>query len=218
MDWHRNCRSRWREDVLCRIKKNTASCPRINHIFIRMYYNVIDFLKGRIWRQCAEVYQFYGYGGLASLLGTRRCCDVESTSLTLIQLRNNVECPVASPPFTARNSDCNLMFYSIGIRRQLPANRRRWANAGMILGQRPQYHASIGQFLLFARGGGVNGATIKTLGWCWISGICLHSTVLLRKAKRQYLLTCKLAVTAFGLCTTELLQSPCYPFIHYSRD
>ena len=27
-------------------------------------------------------------------LGTRRCCDVESTSLTLIQRRNNVVCPV----------------------------------------------------------------------------------------------------------------------------
>ena len=26
-------------------------------------------------------------------LGTRRCCDVESTSLTLIQRRNNVVCP-----------------------------------------------------------------------------------------------------------------------------
>ena len=26
--------------------------------------------------------------------GTRRCCDVESTSLTLIQRRNNVVCPV----------------------------------------------------------------------------------------------------------------------------
>ena len=28
--------------------------------------------------------------------GTRRCCDVESTSLTLIQRRNNVVCPVGS--------------------------------------------------------------------------------------------------------------------------
>ena len=27
-------------------------------------------------------------------LGTQRCCDVESTSLTLIQRRNNVVCPV----------------------------------------------------------------------------------------------------------------------------
>ena len=27
-------------------------------------------------------------------LGTRRCCDVESTSMTLIQRRNNVVCPV----------------------------------------------------------------------------------------------------------------------------
>ena len=29
-----------------------------------------------------------------SPLGTRRCCDVESTSMTLIQRRNNVVCPV----------------------------------------------------------------------------------------------------------------------------
>ena len=27
-------------------------------------------------------------------MGTRRCCDVESTSLTLIQRRNNVVCQV----------------------------------------------------------------------------------------------------------------------------
>ena len=27
-------------------------------------------------------------------LGTQRCCDVESTSVTLIQRRNNVVCPV----------------------------------------------------------------------------------------------------------------------------
>ena len=26
-------------------------------------------------------------------LGTRRCCDVESTSMTLIQRRNSVVCP-----------------------------------------------------------------------------------------------------------------------------
>ena len=33
---------------------------------------------------------------------TRRCCDVESTSLTLIQRRNNVVCPVGRFP-SARN-------------------------------------------------------------------------------------------------------------------
>ena len=29
--------------------------------------------------------------------GTRRCCDVESTSLTVIQRRNNAMCPAGSP-------------------------------------------------------------------------------------------------------------------------
>ena len=32
-------------------------------------------------------------------LGTRRCCDVESTSLTLIQRRNNVVYPVGGNLF-----------------------------------------------------------------------------------------------------------------------
>ena len=32
----------------------------------------------------------------ADPLGTRRCCDVESTSKPLIQRRNNVVCPVGS--------------------------------------------------------------------------------------------------------------------------
>ena len=31
-------------------------------------------------------------------LGTRRCYDVESTSATLIQRRNNVVCPVGYAP------------------------------------------------------------------------------------------------------------------------
>ena len=32
--------------------------------------------------------------GLSHCMGTQRCCDVESTSLTLIQHRNNVVCAV----------------------------------------------------------------------------------------------------------------------------
>ena len=34
-----------------------------------------------------------------SPLGTRQCCDVESTSLTLNQRRNNVVCPVGKNVF-----------------------------------------------------------------------------------------------------------------------
>ena len=68
-------------------------------------------LYGSVWddRQGCEVY--YTGRRLVSLvcvriihsskikqfpLGTRRCCDVESTSLTLIQRRNNVVCPLGN--------------------------------------------------------------------------------------------------------------------------
>ena len=33
---------------------------------------------------------------LPPYLGPRRCCDIESTSLTLIQRHNNVVCPVGN--------------------------------------------------------------------------------------------------------------------------
>ena len=41
------------------------------------------------------VSMYPSYGSACSPLGTRPRCDVESTSLTLIESRNNVACPVS---------------------------------------------------------------------------------------------------------------------------
>ena len=46
--------------------------------------------RARVW----TAYQCGTHSGV-SHLGTRRYCDVESTSMTLIQRRNNVVCPVS---------------------------------------------------------------------------------------------------------------------------
>ena len=40
-------------------------------------------------------------------LGTRRCCDVESTSMTLILRRNNVVCPVGTGCIPAGSDICH---------------------------------------------------------------------------------------------------------------
>ena len=44
-------------------------------------------------------------------LGTRRCCDVESTSLTLIQRRINVVCPVGIHLTTQQTQDVELLLF-----------------------------------------------------------------------------------------------------------
>ena len=54
---------------------------------IRFYYpGRYIFIDVYLWSVITSLLSFP--------LGTRRCCDVESTSLTLIQRRNNVVCPV----------------------------------------------------------------------------------------------------------------------------
>ena len=49
-------------------------------------------------------------------LGTQRCCDVESTSLTLIQRRNNAVCPVVNRS-AVRSQKANNCFIALPGRR-----------------------------------------------------------------------------------------------------
>ena len=77
-----------REKVAEILRKEVKQMSRLKHPKILRLMHPLEECK---WVVCSGTQPIHGLP-----LGTGRCCGVESTSLTLIQRRNNVACPVGA--------------------------------------------------------------------------------------------------------------------------
>ena len=95
-----------RGTVLSRQVNHTLNKSRIIIVEERGVF-VFNMLETDV--QVGTVYSYHVFSAYTVYpLGTRRCCDVESTSTTLIQRPNNVVCPVGIP-----STNTGLAYYYI---------------------------------------------------------------------------------------------------------
>ena len=78
------------------------ACNHTYYIYLKAHYYSIPLILGQGYNSEHFFFGVYFYASAiaprilvrSNPLGTRHCCDVESTSLPLIQRHNNVVCPV----------------------------------------------------------------------------------------------------------------------------
>ena len=88
-----------------RIQKKTDWVLTINNYY--WYIQIYIYIYGNFRVLKLNICEFLILG-LSHCMGTQRCCNVELTSLTLIQHHNNVVCPVGFVNFFLFRSNLGI--------------------------------------------------------------------------------------------------------------